>query len=268
MRSTLLFSTVGSCALAIALPGCFGGTGSVEGPTTLGDAHHTVWQIDDGLCGHGLFGSDCDLTQVVAIGATPRVVVRSHDGTSLARATLVGASGVAVTGFATSTDDHGVTTLSADVGLSAAGTADVIVRAMDGTEIDRAHVVFADAAALACGELSSHVVRDVGFSGLDSTATVDVVAIPMDGGMGEASGSTTLACRATDASGRAILTVRGIRWTVVAGAVGTIDVHSDDLFGSQPAFGATARVTTVGTGHATIHAEIGVASDDVDVTFH
>lgn len=260
MRSLLV--SLALLALTLALPGCLGGGGSITGPTTTGDQGRTTWQINDGLCGGGLFGDDCDLNQHIAVGGAPLVQIRGRNGTDLTGATLTGSTGVNITGLQVSTDDHGAL-VQAHVAASAAGLIDVIVHDASGREIDRAHITFVTAATLRCGELRSSVTRDLNFPGLTTGVTVDV-ATPA----GSSGGSTTLACRADDASGNALITVEAIRWTVASGAVGTIDVHSDDLLGSTPADGATARVTTVGTGHATIHAALGSIGADVAVTFH
>lgn len=248
--------------LSLALPGCVGGGSSVQAPHTIGDQGHTDWHLYDGLCGQGLFGSECDLSARLAVGAAPLVQIRAHDATNLAGATLMGGTGITITHFSTSTDDHG-TMLSANVGSDTAGVGDVFVLDAHGSTIDHVQMTWVAATTLFCGELRSSVTRDLGFPGLASGVTVEIVTPPMATG-----GSTTLACRATDASGNALLSVDAIRWNVADGAVGTIDVRSDDLFGTTPALGATVRVTTVGTGHATIHAALGSATGDVVVTFH
>jgi hypothetical protein len=259
MRSS--FSLV-VLVLAVALAGCLGGGGSIEGPTTIGDQGHTVWQISDGLCGDGIFGSECDLGQRIAVSASPTVQIRGRNGTSLEHATLVGGPNVTVTGSSTSTDDQG-TLLSARVGSEVAGVGDVIVLDGAGAEIDRVHITFVAAASIVCGPLTTAVTRDYTFPGLVSSSTVDVTMMA-----GETSTSTTLACRATDASGNAMLTVNAIRWSLAAGSEGTIMVRSDDLLGSTPAVGATARVVTMGAGTGTVHVMLGTATADIAVTFH
>lgn len=260
MRARLLALTLLLCLTA--LPGCLGGGSSLSGPTTIGDRGNTVWQISDGLCGNGLFGADCDLNQHLAVGAAPLVQARGHDGTDLAHATLMAGPNVTLTGFSTSTDDHG-TLLQAHAGSEVAGTGDVIVLDAGGIEIDRVHLTWVNVDSLRCGELRSSVTRDLTFAGLTSGVVVDAAMTP-----DETSHSTTLACRADDAGGNALLTVDAIRWTLATGAVGSIEVHSDDLFGTTPAFGATARVVTTGAGSGTIHAVLGTATDDVSMTFH
>jgi len=80
--------------------------------------------------------------------------------------------------------------------------------------------------------------------------------------------TTTLACRVNDAAGNALLTVDTIRWNVAPGAIGDIAVHSDDLFGTSPAHGATADLVTIGVGSGTIHAALGTLTADIAVTFH
>jgi hypothetical protein len=259
MRAALVLV---SLVLTLALPGCLGGGTSLQGPTTLGDQGRTIWQISDGLCGDGVFGSECALTQRLAVGAAPFVEIRGHGGTVLDHATLMGGTGVDITHFSTSTDDHG-TLLRANVGSTTAGVGDVFVLDADGHTIDHVQMTWVAAATIVCGELRTNVTRDLTFPGLASGVTVEVVTPPMGTG-----GSTTLACRANDASGGALLSVDAIRWNVATGAVGTIDVHSDDLFGTTPALGATARIATTGTGHATIHAALGAATADVTVSFH
>ncbi len=257
---TRLFSSL-AFVLALALPGCLGGGAALEGPRTVGDQGRTSWQIYDGLCGGGLFGSECDLGQHLATGGSPLVQVRGRNGTSLAGATLMGV-GATINGFGTSSDDHG-TLLQAHVSSAVAGVADVVVLDAAGHEIDRAHLTFVSVARLTCGELRSSVTRDLTFAGLTSGVPVTITRDAMATG-----GTTTLACRADDASGNALLSVDAIRWGVAAGAVGSLEVRSDDLLGSVPAFGATARVVTVGEGSGTIHAMAGAVSADVAVTFH
>jgi hypothetical protein len=258
MRSALLLV---SLVLALALPGCLGGGSNLEGPTTIGDQGRTVWQISDGLCGDGLFGTECDLNRELVPGASPLVEVRGHGGNSLEGATLTVGPGLTLTGASSSTDDHG-TLLRAHVGAETAGFGDLIVLDRSGHEIDRAHLTFFDPTRIVCGELATSVTRDLSFAGLVSNRTVEVTTAA-----GSTSTSTTLACRAEDSSGRAMLTVDAIRWTIADGAEGTISVHSDDLLGSAPAFGATARIVTVGAGHATVHATLGATAADIPVTF-
>jgi hypothetical protein len=220
-----------------------------------------VWQISDGLCGQGLFGSECDLNQHIAVGASPHVQIRGHNGANLDHVTLTAGTGVTISGVSTTTDDHG-TLVQAQIGSDTAGVADVIVMDASGHELDRVHLTFVTAARLTCGELRSAVTRDLTFPGLTSApVTVTMMA-------GTTSTSTTLACRADDASGNALLTVDAIRWSIATGSVGMIEIRSDDLLGSTPAVGATSRIVTIGTGSGTVHAALGSASADLAVTFH
>ncbi|MFO0685823.1 MAG: hypothetical protein U0234_27440 [Sandaracinus sp.] len=243
------------------LPGCFGGGSSLAPPRTIGDQAHTTWFISDGLCGDGLFGDECDLGTRLATGAAPTVEIRPRGLVSLVGATLQGDAGLDVTGISESTDDGG-TYLRASIGSGTAGTYAVRVIAADGSEIDRAHFTIVAPAAMRCGRLSNATTRDLAFAGLVAESTIDIVSSP-----GETVTSTTLACRVDDASGNPLLTTRAVIWSMNAGSVGTISVVSDDLFGSTPAAGGTAKVRTSGTGSGTVHAAIGTVSADIAITF-
>jgi hypothetical protein len=262
MRTPLLLS------LALTLtPGCLGGSNAIGGPTTTGDAGRTVWQISDGLCGAGLFGNDCDLNTRVVIGAAPLVIVRGRNGTSLVGATLVagmggGGTGVTITHFTTSSSDQG-TELQANVQSVVAGSADVIVLDAGGHEIDRAHLTFATPSTLVCGNVTGRP-RDLTFTGL-ANGPVAITEMLSDGG-----GSTTttiLGCRVSDASGAALLSVDAIQWSIGSGATGTVTITSDDVLGTTPAHGATARLVTSGNGAATVIASIGTINQSTSVTF-
>lgn len=255
-------SRLAALVLVLTVSGCFGSGGNaISGPTTTGDQNHTTWQISDGLCGDGLFGSECDLNQHIATSASPVVQVRGRNGASIVGATITGAAGVSVTGFSSTTDDNGIL-LSAHVGMDAAGVADVIVLDGSGHEIDRAHITFVAPAAMVCGELRTSMTRDLNFPGL----TGGPISVTMDAAA--TSSSTNVACRVNDASGNALLSVNSVRWSIATGSEGMIRVTSDDLLGSTPAVGATARLVTMGTGSGTLHAMVGTVSTDVAVTFH
>jgi len=249
------------CSIALA-PGCLGGGGSLEGPTTLGDGGRTVWQISDGLCGGGLFGSDCDLSVHVATDAAPLVMVRGHGGTSLDHATLMGGTGVTITHFTTTSDDQG-TLLEANVQSTSPGIADVIVLDASGHEVDRAHITFVTATAIVCGDVT-HATHQFSFPGL-TNGPIAIVEMPADGGASVT--TTTLGCRVSDASGSPLLSVDAIGWTLAPGATGTVSITSDDAFGSTPAQGATARLVTSGTGSATVVASLGTISQSIPVSF-
>ena len=79
-----------------------------------------------------------------------------------------------------------------------------------------------------------------------------------------AGGSTTLACRATDAAGNPLLTVDAITWTVVPGGSADVSIQDDELFSwLGPVNGGTVRATASGSGTATVHAALGAISGDV-----
>jgi hypothetical protein len=238
--------------LALVVPGCFGGS-SITGPSTNGDTGRTSWRIDDGLCDGGLLGGECDLEQHLALGATPTIAVTARNGTDLSRAHLVGGANVAVENASSSTDDHGVVTMTATVRGIAAGVGDIVVADIFGHEIDRAHVTFVTAIALTCGLLGSTVTRDLTFHALSSEPVTMV-----------SGGTTTLACRATDAAGNPLLTVDAITWTVVPGGTADVSVRNDELFSwLGPVNGGTARVDASGSGTATVRATLGAISGDV-----
>lgn len=255
MRSTLglLFF---SFAL-VTVPGCFGGVAQPP-PGTTGDLGHSRWIIDDGLCGDGFLGNQCDLGTRLATGAAPLVRIESR-GVSFAGATLEADAGVDLSNVQPSSGDG---TIEALIGSANAGTFEVRIVAADGTVIDRAHFVFVAPAAIRCGRLSSAAMRDLAFAGLVPESSFEVVAA-----QGETTTSTSLACRVDDASGNPLLTARAVLWTIAPGSTGTISVVSDDLLGSTPAAGGTAKLRTTGIGSGTVHAAIGTLSTDIAVTF-
>jgi hypothetical protein len=257
MRALTLFALALSLA---ALPGCFTSAAEAHGTFTVGDRGATEWQIFDGLCVSGLFGDHCALDTPLSVGADPTIEIVGRSGTQLSTSTMVVASGaVTVLSTTTSTDDHGVVTVH--VHLSATGPGQGDLRVLDATsaEIDRAHVTITAPASLVCGFVPADHPREYTFASLMQSNPIVLSSAASDNRLG---------CRTLDASSRPLLTANAILWHVESGAHGTISVASDDLLATMPAHGATARVSTMGQGDATITASLGTLTQALPITFH
>lgn len=246
MSSTSLRSIPAlALSLAIAASGC---SISLDGPSTNGDRGRTRWQVQDGMCGGGLFGLDCALDVPIAEGAEPDVRLEPQNGATIAGATYRGEGALTVTSANFDVDDDGneSATLGIRAGSGTIGT--IVVLDASGAELDRVSMRVARAVALECGRHASGDEDRWSFPDLRTSDAVEIslAAEPSD---------QRLACRAIDASGEPLLTVRAIAWTLESGAeVVTLD---DDSFASLTVSGARIHAEPIAEGEASVLAQLG-----------
>jgi len=204
------------------------------GRSTSGQEGKTTWRMVDGLCDGGIVGDECEMSVPLAVGATPGVSVKGDANVSLAGAEFVGEGSVGVTSFDIDTSDPSIHRASLDVVANAAGPGSLVVIDSDGEELDRVDVSVAEVDALECGKFDLDDVKTWKFPSLEVAGTVTILASANND-------NRKLACRAVDAGGTPLLTVKAIAWEVLS-PTGGVELHDDAPFGASPAHGATVVV--------------------------
>jgi hypothetical protein len=243
-------------SLALGLTGC--GFEPFGAQSNRGANGLTEWSIFDGLCTGGVF-STCPLDQKIAVGAAPALELSARDPAMLSGARLVASGAITI-------DPRSVRLSTASNNLSAilnarsAGTARVVLQDSAGGEIDHADFQVAAPVALECGRVRRQDRRELDFPDLSHQATITLTA---------SSGDDVLGCRASDASGSALLTVEAIHWDVETPTAGSVQLASDELFPNPnaPATGGTVQAHGSPGAAAVVRASLDGISEPISLSF-
>jgi hypothetical protein len=237
-------------ALASLTSGCFGNDPlGLDGDWSNGDRNNTQWQIGDGLC-PGLSGG-CALNVPLAVGVSTSLVVEGVSSATPTVNTPANVADVAIRGDA----EGQRATISFTT--TAPGAAHFVISDARGV-VDEATVQVRQQTGLECGVFPGAGEPNWAIAGITFREANTVGLEPST----STAAMNSLACRTFDASG-ALLSSRGVRWSIVTGTAITLQ---DDDFDPAAVRGARVDYVSVERGTAQVRAEFGDVSDTFTVT--